>query len=210
MLDMVTQHSYVTMYQNSTEAELTLSIIDAKPALVVVDLQKGVVGLSGGGADGLQLAIQRAGDLARAFRCLDFPVALVSIVGDAPGRTEVRPPGQFTPPPDWAEPVDELAPQPRDIRVVRQRWSAFGGTSLHAELQRAGVTQVVLAGVATSIGVESSARAAHEHGYNVVLATDAMADLNADAHRNSIQYIFPRLGETATTTEILKRLPRTG
>jgi nicotinamidase-related amidase len=185
---------------------LTLSTVDAKPALVVVDLQKGIVGLSGEDADHMKQVIQHAADLAGAFRSLGLPVALVSILGDAPGRTEVSPPGEFTPQPGWADPVDDLDPQPRDIRALRQRWSAFGGTPLHAGLQRAGVTQVVLAGVATSIGVESSARAAHEHGYNVVLATDAMTDLNPDAHRNSIKYIFPRLGETATTAEILDKL----
>jgi nicotinamidase-related amidase len=97
-------------------------------------------------------------------------------------------------------------PQQGDIRILWQRWSAFGGTSLHADLQRAGVTQVVLSGVATSVGVESTARAAHELGYNVVLATDAMTDLTPEAHRNSVQHIFPRLGETATTAEILDKL----
>jgi nicotinamidase-related amidase len=71
------------------------------------------------------------------------------------------------------------------------------------------VTQLVLAGVATSLGVESTARSAHEHGYHVVLATDAMTDREAAAHDNSIERIFPRLGETATTTEILEMLEKT-
>jgi nicotinamidase-related amidase len=185
---------------------VTLSTVDAKPALIVVDLQKGILAMPGGDADGMKQVIQHAAELAAAFRSHGLPVALVSILGDAPGRTEVGGPADFTPQPDWADPVDELDPQPGDIRVLRQRWSAFGGTPLDDELQKAGVTQVVLAGVATSIGVESSARAAHEHGYHVVLATDAMTDMNPDAHRNSIQHIFPRLGETATTTEILAQL----
>jgi nicotinamidase-related amidase len=185
---------------------LTLSTVDAKPALVVVDLQKGIVGLPGGDTDGMKQVIQHAAELASAFRSLELPVALVSVLGDAPGRTEVSPPAEFTPQPGWADPVDDLEPQEGDLRILRQRWSAFGGTSLHADLQRAGVTQVVLAGVATSVGVESTARAAHELGYNVVLATDAMTDMSPDAHRNSVRYIFPRLGETATTAEILDKL----
>ncbi len=74
------------------------------------------------------------------------------------------------------------------------------------ELRRRGVTQLVLGGIATSIGVESTARAAYEHGYHVILATDAMTDLDADAHRNSLQRIFPRLGETGTTEEALTLL----
>ncbi|MER7408437.1 isochorismatase family protein [Streptomyces sp. NPDC000070] len=188
---------------------MTLSTVDAKPALVVIDLQKGILAMPGGDTGGLKQVIEHAAELAAAFRSRGLPVALVSILGDAPGRTDVSGPADFTPQPDFADPVDELAPQPGDIRVLRQRWSAFGGTTLHDDLRQAGVTQVVLAGVATSIGVESSARAAHEHGYHVVLATDAMTDMNPDAHRNSIHNIFPRLGETATTTEILDKLQDT-
>jgi nicotinamidase-related amidase len=93
--------------------------------------------------------------------------------------------------------------------VTKIRWGAFQGTSLDAHLRDLGVTQVVLAGVATSIGVESTARAAHEHGYHVVLATDAMTDTSPDAHANSIERIFPRLGETATTSEVLEMLDKT-
>jgi nicotinamidase-related amidase len=63
-----------------------------------------------------------------------------------------------------------------------------------------------MTGVATSFGVESTARSAHEHGYHVVLATDAMTDRDPAAHQNSIERIFPRLGETATTAEIIDML----
>ena len=66
--------------------------------------------------------------------------------------------------------------------------------------------QVVLAGVATSIGVESTARAAHEHGYHVTLVRDAMTDLALETHTNSIERIFPRLGEVATTADVLAKL----
>ncbi|WP_438270659.1 MFS transporter [Streptomyces platensis] len=76
------------------------------------------------------------------------------------------------------------------------------GTDLDRELRERGVTQIVLGGIATSIGVESTARAAYEHGYHVTLATDAMTDLDADAHRNSVQRVFPRLGETGTADAI--------
>ena len=60
----------------------------------------------------------------------------------------------------------------------------------------------MLAGVSTSAGVESTARSAYDHGYHVVLATDAMTDPDADAHRHSVERIFPKLGETATTAEV--------
>ncbi|AGL18345.1 isochorismatase family protein [Actinoplanes sp. N902-109] len=76
------------------------------------------------------------------------------------------------------------------------------GLVLDLQLRRRGVTQIVLTGIATSIGVESTARAAHEHGYHVTLATDAMTDRREDTHLNSVENVFPRLGETGTTAEI--------
>jgi Isochorismatase family len=91
----------------------------------------------------------------------------------------------------------------RLIRLNERTWGAFHNTALDAILQEAGATQVVITGVATSAGVESTARAAHEHGYHVVLAVDAMTDMAEDAHQHSVEQIFPRIGETATTEEVL-------
>jgi nicotinamidase-related amidase len=125
-----------------------------------------------------------------------------------PGRTELtRPAG--TPPEGWDQIIDALAGHPEDIVVTKRNWGAFYGTDLDLQLRRRGITQVVFTGIATSIGVESSARAAHEHGYHVTLATDAMTDLNEEAHQNSLERIFPRLGETGTTSEVLELLAKT-
>jgi nicotinamidase-related amidase len=110
---------------------------------------------------------------------------------------------KFTPPPDWLEIVPELDARASDVRVTKQQWGAFYGTALDLELRRRGVTQIVLCGIATSIGVESTAREAYERGYNVALVVDAMTDMNAEAHANSLARIFPRLGETATTDAVL-------
>jgi len=73
-------------------------------------------------------------------------------------------------------------------------------------LRQRGVTQVLLAGIATSASVEATARSAYDHGYNVVLIVDAMTDRDADAHRHSVEKIFPRLGETDPTDNLLKLL----
>jgi len=54
--------------------------------------------------------------------------------------------------------------------------------------------------------VESTARSAYDLGYNVVLVTDAITDRDADAHRHSVEKIFPRLGETDTTAKVLQLL----
>jgi nicotinamidase-related amidase len=188
---------------------MTLTTIDPKTALVVIDLQKGLAATPT--AHPFDDIVRQSANLATAFRRHGLPVVLVNVAGVAPGRTDAgsfRPDG-FTPPPDWTELVDELRPQPGDYRVTKTRVGAFHGTTLDAHLRDLGVTQVVVTGVATTMGVEGTARAAHEHGYHVVLATDAMTDRDADAHHNSITGIFPRLGETATTAEILDMLEKT-
>jgi nicotinamidase-related amidase len=177
--------------------------LDAKTALIVIDLQKGIVTIPT--AHPIEDVVERSATLAAAFREHGLPVVLVNVDGGAPGRTEASRPGG-TPPADWTELVAELDAQPGDLKVTKRTWGAFHGTDLDGQLQKRRVTQVVLTGVATTAGVESTARAAHEHGYNVVLVTDAMTDRSAEAHDNSVQRIFPRLGETATTAEVLDQL----
>lgn len=172
----------------------------------MIDLQKGITGRPG--VPALGDVIQRSAALAAAFRRHRLPVVLVNVTGGPAGRTESgRPP--FTPPPGWADIVAELGQQPDDLLVTKQTWGAFHGTPLDTLLRDRGVTQVVLAGVSTSAGVESTARSAHEHGYHVVLATDAMTDMDDAAHRHSVRRIFPRLGETATSDDILAMLDKT-
>jgi nicotinamidase-related amidase len=185
---------------------VTLTTLDPKPALVVIDLQKGLMTVPTVHAIGD--VVERAARLANAFRLHRLPVVLVNATGRAPGRTEAdrNPSSDFSPPPGWADLVDELAVQSDDYLVTKQRWGAFYGTSLDAYLKESGVTQVVGVGVATSAGVESTARSAYEHGYNVLLATDAMTDRDPGAHDNSVERIFPKLGETATVNEILNVL----
>jgi nicotinamidase-related amidase len=187
---------------------VTLTTLDPMPALVVIDLQKGLMSIPT--VHPVPEVVDRAAHLASAFRRHRLPVVLVNATGRAPGRTEAdrTRSSDISPAPDWADLVDELDVQPGDLLVTKQRWGAFHDTSLHAQLQELGVTQVVVAGIATSAGVESTARSAYEHGYNVVLATDAMTDRDPAVHDNSVQRIFPRLGETATTDEILDLLDR--
>jgi nicotinamidase-related amidase/MFS family permease len=184
------------------EASMPLTKLDDTSALVVIDLQKGIVGLPCAHPTGE--IVGRAAELARAFRTQGLPVILVNVAGRAPGRTEVT--LNFTPPADWTELVPELGRQPDDYTVTKHQIGAFYGTALEQILRRRGVTQIVLAGVATSSGVEATARNAYDHGYNVTLVVDAMTDLSADAHRHSVETVFPRLGETATTEDVLRSL----
>jgi nicotinamidase-related amidase len=182
---------------------MPLTKLDTTVALIVIDLQKGIVGLPAVHPAGEIIA--RAAQLARAFREQGLPVVLVNVSGAAPGRTDAGP-RKFSFPADWTELIPELEQHPGDHIVTKQRWGAFLGTTLDDYLRQRGVTQVVLTGVATSIGVESTARSAYDCGYNVALVVDAMTDRDADAHRHSVEKIFPRLGETDTTDNVLKLL----
>jgi nicotinamidase-related amidase len=182
---------------------MPLTQLDTNAALVVIDLQKGIVGLPT--VHPTAEIVERSARLARAFRGRGLPVVLVNVTGIAPGRTEaVRP--KFAFPEDWTELVPELEQQPEDLIVSKQRVGAFIGTSLNEQLRERGVTQIFLTGVATSAGVEATARSAYDYGYNVVLVVDAMTDRDAEVHRHSVEKVFPRLGETDTTENVLKLL----
>jgi nicotinamidase-related amidase len=192
---------------------MPVTTLDPKTALVVIDLQAGIVGAPTqphAAAD----VVARTADLARAFREKGLPVVLVRVTGLPDGSDSVagridggpRPP---RPRPEGWDVIAEEITGPGDIVVTKRNWGAFHGTDLDTQLRRRGVTQIVLTGVATSIGVESTARAAHEHNYHVTLATDAMSDIDEITHRNSVEKIFPRLGETGTTGEIIELLAKT-
>ena len=156
---------------------MTLTALDPTPALIVIDLQKGIVAAPL--VHPTEEIVAAAANLARAFRRRGWPVALVNVAGVAPGRTD-RGAVDFTPPPGWTDLVDELDAQPSDHLITKHRRSAFSGTDLDDRLRRDEVTQVVLTGLSTSAGVESTARAAHDLGYHVVLAIDAKARPDAE------------------------------
>jgi nicotinamidase-related amidase len=187
---------------------MSATTLDTRTALVVIDLQQGIVALPT--VHPADEVVARSAALAAAFRERGLPVVLVNVTGIAPGRTDGGTPGAVEFPAGWSDLVKELDQQPGDITVSKKQWGAFYGTGLDLELRRRGVTQIVLAGISTSIGVESTARDAYEHGYNVTIATDAVTDTDADAHANSVGRIFPRLGETGSTEEILALLPAAG
>ena len=184
---------------------MPLTTLDANTALIVIDLQKGIVALAP--AASIRPVVANAARLVEAFRERHLPVVLVNVAGGAPGRTE-QPRIRRDLPPDWTNLIPELNQQQQDHVVTKHTPGAFTNTGLEAHLQALGVTQVVIVGIATSNGVEVTARQAYELGFNVTLATDAMADANAEAHAYSITKVFPRIAETGTTEEIIALLQR--
>lgn len=183
---------------------MTLTIIDPKTALLVIDLQKGI--LNAPFISPIGDVIERSRMLIDAFRRLKLPIVLINVAGGAPGRTEQprRHDGPF--PVDFTEFVPELDQRPEDIVVTKWTWGAFANTALEKQLKELDVTQVVLAGVATGTGVEATARQAYEAGFNVTLALDAMTDTRPESHDYSLKNIFPRLGETGSSDEIITLL----
>jgi nicotinamidase-related amidase len=185
---------------------MPLTTLDPSTALIVIDLQKGIV--DGNFIHPIGDIIDRTRALIGAFRAKNLPVVLVNVAGRAPGRTEQGPRSSQTFAEGWTNLLPELDQQPSDIVVTKRSWGAFATTDLEGRLKARGVTQVVVGGVVTSGGVEATARQAYEQGFNVTLAIDAMTDVREKAHRYSISNVFPRVGETGSTQEIISLLER--
>jgi len=185
---------------------MPLTILDPNTALIVIDLQKGIV--DGNFIHPIGEVIDRTRALIDVFRSKNLAVVLVNVEGRSPGRTEQGPRGNTSLSAGWTDLLPQLGQQSSDIVVTKRSWGAFATTDLERQLKARGVSQVVVTGVATSGGVEATARQAYEQGFNVTLALDAMTDIREVAHEYSIENVFPRLGERASTQEIISLLER--
>jgi nicotinamidase-related amidase len=185
--------------------------LDPKTALVVIDLQKGISAFPT--IHPFRDVVSNTVRLADAFREAKLPVVLVTVAFSADGGEALRPRAEVAPrarstDPEFFELVSELEPKPGDILITKRQWSAFYGTELDLQLRRRKVTGIVLAGVATSIGVDTTARAAHERAYNITFASDAMTDIDPAAHEFAMKKIFPRIGEVDSTDALLALMRR--
>jgi nicotinamidase-related amidase len=187
------------------------ALIDrSKTALVVIDLQKGIVGRQTA-PYASDIVVKNAAALADAFRKIGLPVFLVRVAFSPDGKDVLRPlvdvpwPAQ-TPPPGWTDIVPEMGPKPGDFVITKHQWGAFYGTELDLEFRRRGITTMVLCGIATNIGVESTARFAFEYGFNQIFAEDAMSAMSAEEHALTVAKIFPRIGLVRKTAAILADL----
>ena len=181
---------------------MPLTQLDDHPALVVIDLQKGIV--SQAMVPPASEILAKAVRLTAAFRAKNLPVVLVNVAGRSPSRTENK--SAFAPAADWHTLAPELNVQPTDILVTKYNVGAFYGTGLDRELRRRGVTQIFLCGISTSSGVEGTARNAYDRGYNVVSITDAMTETNPEAHEHAVRVQLPKISEVTSTEEVLARL----
>lgn len=182
-----------------------LNIDFNKTALVTIDLQEGIVlGFNG------QEVVNNSKKLVELFRENNGFIAFVNVdfydgkdmlnpKTDNDVTTNIRPKG-------WAKLVDELDVKESDYKVTKRQWGAFFGTDLDLELRRRGIDTIVLCGISTNIGVESTARQAYERGYNQIFIEDAMKAENEEAHKLTIKYIFNRIGKIRKTEEFINEV----
>ena len=187
-----------------------LSLDPRTTALVVIDLQKGIVGRQTAPHAATEV-VARARRLAERCRQTGATVVLVRVAYAADGRDRLAQPVDAAPwsgavSPDFSDIIPELGPKPGDLVVTKRQWGGFYGTELDLVLRRRGVRTLVLGGISTNFGVESTARDAWERGYEIVFAEDAMAAMAAEAHQFAVAQIFPRLGRVRSTDEVLKAL----
>jgi nicotinamidase-related amidase len=195
-----------------------ITTIDNQTALVLIDLQKGIVRMDT--VHPVKDILLKASMLVDVFRAADLPIVIVHVnpIGAAWTKTRVEvsalPQNLFMqtiarmamPVMGFTDIVPEIKIQPEDIIIEKKSWNAFFQTSLNKELRKREITQLVFAGISTSIAVEGTARAASELGYNLIFAIDAMTDKVKEAHDNSIHNIFPRIGELSNVMEITRKL----
>jgi nicotinamidase-related amidase len=183
---------------------MALTVIDDNAVLIVLDLQVATAGMPttpNAAAD----IFQRSSGLAKAFRDKGLPVVWVNVAGGSSSRVEDAPQmGEL--PENWTDLPAELGVQPSDKTFSKLGWGAFHDDRMEALLKEVGAGQIFLTGLTTSQAVESTARSAHERNYHVVVVTDAIGDLDPDHHSHSVDNIFPKLAELATTEEVLARL----
>ncbi|MCL4387604.1 hydrolase [Candidatus Marsarchaeota archaeon] len=181
-------------------------------ALLITDVQKGIAA-SGRNTEpnAASDVVANASKLAEKFREKKAPVCLVH-VSSIDGRDMLNPIVDKAPnwggerPADWDEFVPELKAQKGDIIITKRHWGAFHGTELDLQLRRRGIKNIVLCGISTNIGVESTAREAYQNGYNQIFAEDAMGAMSKEEHDSTVRNIFPRIGLVRKTSDILEML----
>lgn len=184
-----------------------ITVLDKNTALVLIDLQNSVVSVQTKPYS-VEDVLKNVNDLIAAFRKKQLPIVLVN-VKPAGAWMASRKEAKMPPFPNDEKAYqisDKINADKNDTCITKHTWNAFFETELNDELKKKSITNIVLGGISTSIGVEGTARAASELGYNITFATDAMSDRVESAHHHSIQNIFPRLGETGTVKEIIEML----
>src|SRR5476649_2314193 len=187
-----------------------LSLDPKTAALVLIDLQNGItsrVTAPHSSAD----VVSRAVRLAEAFRAHGSTVVLVRVAFAADDSDRLKMPidaqvPAMTPTADWSDIVTPLGPKAGDLVITKHQWGAFYGTELDLQLRRRGIKTIVIGGISTNFGVESTARDAYERAYALVFVEDATSAMSAEGHAFAMANVFPRLGLVRSTNAVLAAL----
>jgi nicotinamidase-related amidase len=180
-------------------------------ALIIIDLQKGIVSVPRQPYSS-DVVITNAVKLARAFRKNHMPVFLVRVSLSQDGKDRLQPltdnkmQAGFQREAEWAEIVPALGPENTDLVITKRQWGAFYGTELDLQLRRRKIETIILCGISTHLGVESTARFAYEYGYQQIFAEDACSASSNEEHEHTMKYIFTKIGRIHSTEQILADL----
>jgi len=190
--------------------DATITIDPATTALVLIDLQKGIVAAKTFPLEAMEV-VTRAGRLAAACREAGVTVILVHVDPGPDGMLfpkvqadQPRPP--MKPPADFAELLPELGRQPSDVVVTKHQPNAFYGTDLEVQLIRRRIRTIILGGISTNIGVEATARSAHERAYEQIFVPDVMASRDGEMHDHTVKRVLPTMGRVRSLDVVLSAL----
>ncbi|MCL5011719.1 MAG: hydrolase [Candidatus Marsarchaeota archaeon] len=192
---------------------MDLKIDKNSSGLVVIDIQKGIASMDRKTEPyGIKEVVDNVSKLVKKFREVGAPVFLVH-VGSIDGKDMLNPLteqknqwGSGARPADWFDFVDEIKPTEKDIIITKRQWGAFYGTELDLQLRRRKINTIVLCGISTNIGVETTAREAYQLGYNQFFAVDAMTSQSKEEHESTEKFIFPRIGVVRKTDDLIKMI----
>jgi nicotinamidase-related amidase len=191
---------------------MPLNLNPKTTALVLIDLQKGIAGRQLAPHSSASM-IEKSATLGHRCTEMGATIVLVNVAFSADDGDRLvapvdapmpSPPGGY--PPDFSELVPEIAALQANVKITKRQWGAFHGTELDLQLRRRGIDTIILGGVATHIGVETTAREAWQHNYAVLIAEDACSSMGAHLHQFSVENIFPRIARVRSTAEILAEL----
>ena len=185
------------------------SIDLAGTALVLIDLQNGNMArdLAPYSAQSvLGNCVSLAQEMRTRGGMVIFVRVLMNELQSPPADAPLRPPGAPAPPPDASHFAPDAGVEATDIVITKRQWGAFHGTELDQLLRRRHIKTLILGGIVTNFGVESTARAAYDRGYALVFAEDAMSGLTAEAHHFACTNTFRVMGKVRTTVELIDAL----
>jgi len=188
-------------------SDLTIDI--ARTALVLIDLQNFNVQRELA-PHPAERVVGNCVLLAAEMRDRGAMVIYVRVLADQllalPADAPMTKPGSPSPPPEALHFAPDAQVQATDHVVTKRQWGAFYGTELDQLLRRRNIKTVILGGIATNYGVESTARAAFDRGYALVFAEDAMSSMKAEVHEFACQNAFRTMGKVRSTRELIDAL----